>query len=256
MKVVHKILQLLELFADGKEYSFTSVIEMTGLSRSNASHLLSALVEEGVLSRSGRGIYRRSEGMFRLSGRDLFAEFRRITRNGALLLRDQLDELAVVAIRRGIFRLTVEKVQPTRLLQVAEKTAAGYPVDWYGTGNGRVLLACAPRTILIEIVKHCGLPAPQIWKEAGSLPKLERELASIRKNNFCSMTLNNEVRITAVPVQDAAGEKSIALSTAFPVFRNPSADEKILDRLRYTAECMEKELQNSGIRISDLEQPL
>ena len=78
MKVVHKILQLLELFADGKEYSFTAVIEMTGLSRSNASHLLSALVEEGVLSRSGRGIYRRSEGMFRLSGRDLFAEFRRI----------------------------------------------------------------------------------------------------------------------------------------------------------------------------------
>ena len=33
-----------------------------------------------------------------LSGRDLFAEFRRITRNGALLLRDQLDEVAVVAM--------------------------------------------------------------------------------------------------------------------------------------------------------------
>ena len=30
MKVVHKILQLLELFADGKEYSFTAVLKPTG----------------------------------------------------------------------------------------------------------------------------------------------------------------------------------------------------------------------------------
>ncbi|MBO5792873.1 MAG: helix-turn-helix domain-containing protein [Lentisphaeria bacterium] len=253
IKVVPKILQLLELFADGREYTFSAVISATSLSRSNASHLLDSLVEEKILVRTARGVYRRGERLLRLSGSDPFAGFRRIARNGALLLMDQLDELAVVAVRRGIFRTTVEKLQPPRLLQVAENPSPGYPADWYGTGNGRVLLAFAPRETVVEIVRHCGLPSGKIWKEAVTLPKLERELERIRENNFCTMTLDNEIRVAAVPVPDAEGVKAAALSTAFPLFRRHISEETLLEKLRHVSACMEKEFQSAGIRFSDLE---
>ena len=67
------------------------------------------------------------------------------------------------------------------------------------------------------------------------------------------MTLDNEIRVAAVPVPDAVGVKAAALSTAFPLFRRHISEETLLEKLRYVSSCMEKELQSAGIKFLDLE---
>jgi len=243
----------MELFTDGEEYSFSQILEHSGLPRSTVSHLLDSLCEERLLVKSKRGVYLRGERLLQFCGQGGFSELRRICSSCCIMARDMLDELAVVGIRQGISRITIAKIQPKRNIQVVSESDAKYPSDWYGTGNGRILLAYTPREILMEIVRKCELPDAHIWKKASSMPKLEKELAQIREQGFVKMTLANEVKILAVPVRDCAGECQVSLSAAIPLYRNPLTDKEIWEKLCYCASRLEKELQTAGIRINELQ---
>jgi len=253
IKVLPKIIVIMELFTDGKQHSFSQVLEHSGLPRSNVSHLLDSLCEERLLMKSKRGVYLRGERLLQFCGQGGFSELRRIGSSCCIMARDMLDELAVVGIRQGISRITIAKIQPKRNIQVAGESDAKYPSDWYGTGNGRLLLAYTPREKLMEIVRKCELPDAHIWKKASSLPKLEKELAQIREQGFVKMTLDDDVKIFAVPIRDCAGECQVSLSTAIPLYRNTLTDKEILDKLYFCASRLEKELQSAGIHIDELQ---
>ena len=66
IKIMPKIITLLELFASGGEYSFSEITAKTGLTRSNVSHLLQALCEEQMLEKVQYGKYRRGSRLTRL----------------------------------------------------------------------------------------------------------------------------------------------------------------------------------------------
>ena len=253
VKVVPKIMALLELFSSGEEVRFSEVMARTGLSRSNASHLLGSLCANSVLTRSGYGLYRRGERLLRLStGNNLWRELSIMAERCADNLVAWLNELAVIGLRFQGRRLILVKRKPVKNLQVDPASESRHPTDWYATASGRILLAFAPESVLSDVVRHCGLPARATWSDAVTLPRLRAQLAQIREQGFVLMNADENIRAIGVPVADASGEEVFSVATAFPVFSCHKSDSEIISRLQYEAESFAKEVSIRGIQVADL----
>jgi DNA-binding IclR family transcriptional regulator len=253
IKVVPKIMTLLELFASGEELSFSEISERAGLTRSNASHLLSALCALGVLSRPEYGVYRRGERLTRLCvGDNPWRELTIMAERYADNIVARLNELAVVGLRCQGRRLTLIKRRPVKNLQVEQENERYHQADWYGTANGRVLLAFAPDALVSEVVRHYGLPSRGIWSAALTLPKLLSELKLIREQRFVVMNVDEEIKAIGVPAVDAAGDAAFCIATAFPIFSCRHSDEEIVELLSHEAGTFEKEMSIRGMRVADL----
>lgn len=255
IKIMPKVIMLLELFADGKEFSVKEVIAHTGLNQSNVSHLLKSLCEEKVLERIEYGKYRRGERLIRLcTGNNPWQELLSKAERCAENLMAWLNELTVIGMRDQDRRLTIIKRRPVKKLQVDLDSARTYPANWYETANGRILLAYAPKETIRKIVMRCGLPERKVWREATSLPKLKQELARIREQGFVAMDVDNVIRALGVPVRDASGEFLMSLSTAYPVFSCRKKEDEIIRYMQNLASTLEEELRIRGIRIMELKQ--
>ena len=253
LKIVPKVILLLELFADGEELTVKEAVRHSGLNPSNVSHLLKSLCEEHMLERVGYGKYRRSERLVRMcTGGNPWQELLSKAERCADNLMSWLNELAVVGMRDCERRLTIVKRRPVRNLQVDMGPARTYPANWYETVSGRVLLAYAPEETVRKIVAQCGLPERKVWRAAGSLPKLEAELARIREQGSAAMNPDELIRALGVPVRDASGEILLSLSTAYPVFSCLRKEEEIIRYMRELASTLEEELRIGGIRIIEL----
>ncbi len=253
IKIVPKIMTLLELFSSGEEIGFSEIRKRTGLTRSNVSHLLSSLCENGVLVHSGYGVYRRGERLIRLcNGDNRWRELGIMAERCADNIVGWFNELAVVGLRFQGRRLTLVKRKPVKNLQVEQEDERHYQADWYGTANGRILLAFAPGKIVTDVVRHCGLPSRKNWSEAVTLPKLMRELKQIREQEYVVMNVDDDIKAIGVPARDASGEAVLSIATAFPVFSCRKTDEEIIGRLKYEADSFEKEMAIRGITVAEL----
>ena len=253
IKIMPKVIVLLELFADGEELSVKEVIRRSGLNQSNVSHLLKSLCEEKILERVGYGKYRRAERLVRLcTGGNPWQELLSKAERCADNLMSWLDELVVVGMRDRDRRLTLVKRRPIKNLQVEMGPSRTYPANWYETASGRILLAHAPEETVRRIVTRCGLPERKVWREATSLPKLEAELARIRKQGFAAIDVDELIHVLGVPVRDASGEFLLSLSAAYPVFSCRKKEEEIIRHMQELASTLEEELRIGGIRIVEL----
>ena len=253
IKIMPKIIVLPELFASGGEYSFSEITAKTGLTRSNVSHLLQALCEEQMLEKVQYGKYRRGNRLTRLGlsvnpWKELIDKAGRCADNLMLWL----NELAVVGMRDQERRLTLVKRKPVKALQVEQENGKLYPADWYSTANGRVLLAFAPPSTVRRIVRRYGLPDRDVWRVDATLPKLEKQLTAIRKQEFVSMDVDDLIHALGVPVRDAAGDAVMSLATAYPVFTCRKSESEILNRMKELAAELEEELKIGDIRIVEL----
>ena len=253
IKIVPKIINLLELFASGEEFSFAEITQKSGLTRSNASHLLQSLCEEQILEKISYGRYRRGVRLIRLCmssnpWEELISKASRCADNLVLWL----NELAVIAMRDRIMRLTLVKRHPPKILQVNHDGGKPYLADWYSTANGRILLAYAPDEVIRQILRRWGVPDRKVWREAVTLPKLEKELEIIRRQGFVKLQVDELICALGVPVRDASGEVFLSLATAFPRFSCSKSDDEIVRHMKFLAEVLEEELKISGIKVADL----
>ena len=255
IKIVPKIITILELFSDGREYSFTEIVVRTGLTRSNVSHLLQSLCEEHLLVKSSYGRYHRGERLILLCmGNNPWQLLLTMAERCADNLMHVLNEQTVVGVRIRSQRITLVKRRPEKMLQVDEQSnGKHYLADWYSTANGRILLAYAPRDVLEEIVRRNGLPDSKVWKEAVTLPRLEKELARIRSGGAVILQVDEQIKAIGIALRDASGEYLLSLATAFPVFSCPLTDSRILEQLRLAASDLEKEIRIHNLRIADLD---
>ncbi len=255
IKLVPKLMTVLELFASGEEFSFSEVVEQTGLTKSSTSHILDALCAGGTLIKVRYGHYRRGERLTRLAGGgSLWTELNLIADRCAGNVMGRLNELTVVGLRFQSRRLTLTKLKPAKKLQVDQGgDGRHYQADWYGTANGRVLLAFAPDEIIQDVVRHDSLPLKSVWREASTLPKLMAQLEQIRRERHVVMMVDSDIKAIGVPARDASGEPVFSIATAFPVFSCRKSDTEILECLNFAAEAMEKELEIRGISAADLQ---
>ena len=254
MKVLPKLIQVLELFASGDTLSFAQIVERTGLSRSNAAHIVKALCDNDLLARTGFGQYCMGTGIFRLTGGD----FRQnllymLAQRGADRIASELDELGVVVACWRKQRITLAKVKPEGMVQLSIADRWFEKSGWYRLSSGRLLLALQSDQLIDEIISDIGLPSAAEWPEAITREKLQQEIQLIREKR-CAVVMRENRRLTsvAVPVQDASGNDSLCISTVYITGRHQLDDVQILEHLRRIAGELHSQICFHHISVKDI----
>ena len=254
MKVLPKLIQVLELFSSGDTLSFAQIVERTGLSRSNAAHIVKALCSNDLLTKSGFGRYCMGAGIFRLTGGD----FRQnllymLAQRGADRIASELDELGVVVACWHKQRITLAKVHPERMVQLSIADRWFEKSGWYRLSSGRLLLALQDDQSIDEIVSAIGLPSAAEWPEAITREKLQKEVELIREKR-CSVVMRENRRLTsvAVPIQDASGSDSLCISTVYITGHHQLDDAQIMEHLKRIAGELHSQICFHHISVKDI----
>ena len=254
MKVLPKLVQVLELFASGDTLSFAQIVERTNLTRSNAAHIVKALCANDLISKTKFGYYCMGPKIFALAGGD----FRQnllymLAQRGADRIASELDELGVVVACWRNQRITLAKVQPERMVQLSIADRWFEKSGWYRLSSGRLLLALQSDSAIQEIVGSIGLPSAAEWPEAISPEKLQQEIARIRQQRYAAvMRENRRLTSLAVPVQDAAGADTLCVSTVYITGRHQLGDQAILEHLQSIADELHSQICFHHISIEDI----
>ena len=132
MKVLPKIIRILELFAQGQTLTFAAIVEQTSLTRSNAAHILSALCANGLLIKSSFGHYRVGPKLFELTGASYQQNLlNMIAQRTADRIAAEIHELGVVAAFWHGSRVTLAKVQPESMIQLSIADRWFEKPGWY-----------------------------------------------------------------------------------------------------------------------------
>lgn len=255
VKVVAKLVLILQLMAEHGAMRFAELLAATGLGRSNLSHLLKSLCDNRLLTHCGHGKYMPGEGLSSLlpsfdKKRTLFQIVNRCANN----LMHELDELVVVGTRHRGERLTLCKARPPLKSHQVNGSGEQYArASWYNTATGRILLACQSDEEIRKIVEKTGLAPKNEWSEASTFDKLMGSLARIRQERAVILQVDEYVSAIGIPCADASGEESLCLSTAFLKVYRKFTDSEIIERLRHHAELMRREISFNDIVVSALE---
>lgn len=237
MKVLPKIIHTLELFGNDATLEFAEIVRLTGLSRSNTAHIVSALCANRLLEKSAYGQYRLGPRLFELTGGNRqHSQLLMLAERSASGIAGMLHELGVVVGFWRNRRITLAKVQPESMVRLNIADRWFDKSGWYCHSGGRLLLALQPDAIVDAIVSEVGPPAPEAWPEAVSEAGLRCEIARIRQQRQVVMQRENG-RITslAVPVQDAGGYDSLCVSTVYITGHRQPGDADTIVRLQEVA---------------------
>jgi DNA-binding IclR family transcriptional regulator len=252
IKVIPKIVSVLELIAKNGEMGFTDLTNASGLSRSNMSHLLKSLCESELLVKKGHGLYGIGDKIYDLCP---FSDKKTILNHivtrcaGNVMLA--LNELAVISMRYKGQCLTLAKLQPAKNHQIINTDGHYNTINWYNTASGRVLLAFQQDDEIERIVEKHGLPNKHDWPAASTFEKLMKQVAEIRERRAVCMEGDNYVAAVGVPIADASGENAFCLSVAF--LKMFHSYQKTIDLLNHYGEIMRQEIKFNRITVSKLE---
>lgn len=254
MKVLPKIIKVLELFSNGDTLAFSEIVERTGLSRSNAAHILSALCDNQLIAKSSFGHYCMGTKLYELAGGDCRQNIlNMLAQRSADRIASELGELGVVVACWQNQRITLAKVQPESMVQLSIADRWFEKSGWYRLSSGRLLLALQSDDVINNIVEHVGLPSAAEWPEAFTGEKLLEQISVIREKRFVAlMRENSRLTSVAVPVKDAAGHDSLCVSTVYITGHHSKSDEEIIACLNSIADELHEQICFHNISIQDI----
>ena len=254
MKVLPKIIKVLELFSQGGTLAFAEIVERTQLTRSNAAHILSALCENQLLTKSSFGHYCIGPKLYELTG----GNFRQnilnmLSQHSADRIASELGELGVVVAFWNAQRITLAKVQPEGMVQLSIADRWFEKSGWYRLSSGRLLLAMQSKEVIENIVQNIGYPSAAEWPEAITHEKFSRQLELIRQQELAVvMRENSRLTSVAVPVKDASGKNVLCVSTVYITGRHQLDDQAIVARLREIADELHQQICFHHISVQDI----
>ncbi|MFF3567615.1 IclR family transcriptional regulator [Nocardia jiangxiensis] len=177
--VLGKAQLLLEAFdAEAGELSLTELSRRSGVAKATTFRLATALVEWGVLERSGTS-YRLGLRLFELGQ---LVPTQRVLRDAALPYLQELHAAtgATVhfAIRAGFDVLYIDKIVGHGAIEMPSRVAGRLPL--YATATGKAILALSAADVVTGVVEN-GLPA-FTRRTVASAAHLHRQLVTIRRN--------------------------------------------------------------------------
>jgi IclR family acetate operon transcriptional repressor len=195
--------------------ALTELASASGIPKSTASRLMTALERRGLVEQDGpRGRLRPGPAILRVAERGL------LERNVVEMSRESLDALGeatgetinlAVAGRDGVEH--VAQVQSSHFVGVGQWL--GRAVEYHCTANGKVFLAFG-RATLAEPPLRRYTP-----KTVTDPAQLEAELETVRRQGFATTVDELETGLAAVaaPVRGAGGDVVAALSISGPTLR-------------------------------------
>lgn len=216
--VVDRVFAVLECFRDGDStLTLTEVAHRTGLPKSTAHRLTSALVERGALERM-YGEFRLGLRLFELGG---LAPRWHLTREAALPFMQDLFEATHETIHLGILDgshvVYLEKIRGHRAPPAISKVGGRLPA--HCTAVGKALLAFAP----IEVQKAvlAGPLQPCTTHSITTPSVLRSELEVIARQGFAveREEIALGLQCVAAPALNRRGQSLAALSVSLPMDR-------------------------------------
>ncbi|MBB5916128.1 DNA-binding IclR family transcriptional regulator [Nocardia transvalensis] len=214
--VLGKARMLLEAFdAESGELSLTELSRRSGVAKATTYRLANALVEWGLLERSGTR-YRLGLRLFELGA---LVPAQRVLRDAALPYLQELHAAtgATVhfAIRDGLDVLYIEKLSGHGAVAIPSRVAGRLPL--YATATGKAILAFSGAEVVAQVVEN-GLSA--FTRRTVSAPQLHRQLGTVRQHMLAveAEEVSLGVVSAAVPVfgPHAVLVGAIGMSTTTP----------------------------------------
>jgi IclR family acetate operon transcriptional repressor len=206
---------LVRVLESKQPIALTELASASGIPKSTASRLMTALERRGLVEQDGpRGRLRPGPAILRVAERGL------LERNVVEMSRESLDALGeatgetinlAVAGRDGVEH--VAQVESRHFVGVGQWL--GRAVEYHCTANGKVFLAFGRAT----------LPEPPLRrltpKTITDPAQLEAELETVRRQGFATTVDELETGLAAVaaPVRVAGGDVVAALSISGPTLR-------------------------------------
>jgi IclR family transcriptional regulator, acetate operon repressor len=205
---------LVRVLESEQPVALTELASASGIPKSTASRLLTALERRGLVEQDGqRGLLRPGPAILRAAERSL------LERNVVEVARASLDMLGdatgetinlAVAGRDGVEH--VAQVESRHFLGVGQWL--GRSVGYHCTANGKVFLAFGRAPIPARLERY----TPATITDPA---KLEAELETVRRQEFAAAVDELETGLAAVatPVRGAGGDVVAALSISGPTLR-------------------------------------
>jgi DNA-binding IclR family transcriptional regulator len=205
---------LVRVLESERPVALAELASATGIPKSTASRLLTALERRGLVEQDGpRGLLRPGPAILRVAERGL------LERNVVEVARASLDTLGdatgetinlAVAGRDGVEH--VAQVESRHFLGVGQWL--GRSVAYHCTANGKVFLAFGRVAIPEELERY----TPATITDPA---ELEAELETVRSQEFAAAVDELETGLAAVatPVRGAGGDVVAALSISGPTLR-------------------------------------
>jgi DNA-binding IclR family transcriptional regulator len=206
---------LVRVLEADRPMALTDLASASGIPKSTASRLLSALERQGLVEQDGeRGRLRPGPAILRVAERSL------LERSVVELARSSLDALGeasgetinlAVPAREGVEH--VAQVESRHFLGAGQWL--GRAVDFHCTAVGKVFMAFGRGTMaarpLAELTEHT-VTDPE---------RLREELVDARRQDFATAVDELEIGLAAIaaPVRGAGGEVVAALSISGPTIR-------------------------------------
>lgn len=206
---------LVRVLESKQPIALTELASASGIPKSTASRLMTALERRGLVEQDGpRGLLRPGPAILRVAERGL------LERNVVEMSRESLDALGeatgetinlAVAGRDGVEH--VAQVESRHFVGVGQWL--GRAVEYHCTANGKVFLAFGRATLPEP-------PLPRLTPKTITDPaQLESELETVRRQGFATTVDELETGLAAVaaPVRGAGGDVVAALSISGPTLR-------------------------------------
>jgi DNA-binding IclR family transcriptional regulator len=247
---VLKALDLIdELARQGRPLSLQELSQLVDRPAPSVHRLLRTLALRGYVE-GDDGRYRLTLKLFELgtmvvSSIDVVAEARPFCEE----LCHDLDETVNMSVRSGNSVVYVAKLESPRSIRLVSQLGMHAPL--YCTAMGKVLLAFGGADETVRLLKEIEF-TPRTKNTILSLPKLEKELALVRRRGWA---VDNEeydygLVCIAAPIFDRHGLVTAAISVAGPVQRLPRKDwPRIAKRVELRADVISRQLGH-GIAAS------
>ena len=233
---------LVRVLESEQPVALTDIASATGIPKSTASRLVSALERQGLVEQDGeRGRLRPGPAILRVAERSL------LERSVVELARASLDTLSELSgetinlalpARHGVEH--VAQVDSVHFLGAGQWL--GRSVEYHGTAVGKIFMAFGRATLparpLQKLTEHTTVEPAQ----------LRAELAKVRAEQFAEAIDELEIGLAAIaaPVRGTAGEVVAALSISGPTVRmTPERIAELRPTLVEEARSLSRRLGNT-----------
>ena len=241
-------IRILKAFKDDRpEWTLAELVEATGLNKTTAFRLLSALESERLVRRTADGGYRLGSEMIALGGRAIRAtQLRTIAHFPLRDLAQQTGETTTLELLRPDDRgrlttLVIDETLGRFRVGITQYIGSRLPV--HATSSGKVMLAFSPGETVRHVVKYRLTRFTD--HTLASAADLRADLVKARRRGYALAEGELEIGVMAAagPIFDHMGMVQAAISVVGPTIRvNRQQLEKFGELVRETTAKISQEL--------------
>jgi len=218
IQVINKAFDIIEFLAQGNQgKNLGEISSHLKMNAGTCANILKTMLHRKFVDqKSVRGAYMLGPMIYYLSRRNVYrGDLAVAAEKPTADLAKEVNETVLVAALRGNERFVILQFDGNQSVQVSRDFFEKSII--YRTATGRLLLAYLDEKYLKAFLTEHALPGSD-WPDADSFPKLQAELAAIRRQGWVCFRQDSNITTIAYPIRE--NDRTIAaLGLFLPTFR-------------------------------------